>query len=134
MSVAACAFASSIAREAPSLSAVIAAIASSRPAGAMDPRLSAVVRIPVPSAFVSTSASPGCAPALVTMRAGSTTPVTAMPYFGSASLMVWPPRIATPAARATLEPPSKMRAKISRSRSSGKATMFSALIGRPPIA
>ena len=57
-------------------------------------------------------------------------PVTAIPYFGSASLIVWPPRIATPAARATREPPFRMRARIARSRSSGNAAMLSAVSGR----
>jgi hypothetical protein len=88
ISVAACAPAASIASAARSLSVVIAATASSSSSGAIASRLRAVVRMPVPSGLVSTSASPIRAPALVTICCGPTIPVTAMPYFGSASLIV----------------------------------------------
>jgi len=66
--------------------------------GAMtDTCLSAVAKIPVPSGFVRISTSSGRAPALVTICLGSIVPVTAMPNFGSSSLIVCPPIIATPA-------------------------------------
>ena len=112
---------------APSLSVVIQPTASSDRVGAIAPRLSAVVKMPVPNGLVSTSTSPGRASALVTMRRGSTTPVIAIPYFGSSSLIVWPPRIGDAGlprdGRAALE---DCATRIARSRSSGKATMLRA--------
>ncbi len=59
----------------------------------------------MPIGLVSTRASPGRAPALVVMRSGCTSPITAMPYFGSGSSMEWPPSTKAPAARATSAPP-----------------------------
>ena len=100
-SVAACALHRSMASDALAFEVVIHRTASCNACSGMRSRLHAVVRIPVPSGLVNTSASPGRAPALVTMRAGCTTPVTAMPYFGSGSLIVCPPSTATPASRAT---------------------------------
>jgi len=49
------------------------------------PRLMAVVAMPEPSGLVRRSTSPGLPPALVRIRRGCTTPVTAIPYFGSGS-------------------------------------------------
>ena len=94
----------------------------------------AVEMIPVPIGFVSTSRSPGLADELVIMRSGWMKPVTAMPYFGSSSVTVWPPMIVTPASAAFSAPPRKMVAKTSNGRSSGIAATFSAVTGRPPIA
>ena len=96
--------------------------------------LAAVEMMPVPMGLVSTSLSPGLAFAFVTILSGAMRPVTAMPYFGSASFTVCPPAMSTPASLAASAPPSKMRPRIFRSRSSGKQTMFKARIGFPPIA
>ena len=48
----------------------------------------AVEMMPVPRGLVSTSASPGRAPALSTILSGCTTPVTDMPYLGSRSFQL----------------------------------------------
>jgi hypothetical protein len=45
---------------------------------------------PTPSGLVSVSGRPAAAASLRSSRAGSTSPVTAMPYFGSGSSMLWP--------------------------------------------
>ena len=64
-------------------------------------RLNAVIRIPVPSALLSTSASPTCAPTLRTIRRGSITPVIAIPNFTSSSRYgVAANDLPTPASRA----------------------------------
>ena len=62
------------------------------------PALWAVVRIPTPRGLVSTNTSPGLAPALVSTRSGWTKPVTARPYLGSWSKMLWPPVMMHPAS------------------------------------
>ncbi len=99
------------------------------------PALIAVEMSPRPSGFVRYSRSPGRISELRTSRSGATSPVTAMPYFGSASRIEWPPTTATPASAATAAPPSRTRASRSSGRSStGHATRFSAVSGRPPIA
>ena len=66
----------------------IQSTASSTSSGAAIPRLSAVVVTPKPNGLVSTSRSPGRAPALVMARAGSTKPITTSPNFGSRSCTV----------------------------------------------
>ena len=83
------------------LSVVITVDGRGRAALARRPRLSAVDTAPAPSGLVSTSASPARPPALVSTSSGCTIPVTARPYFGSASSIEWPPTIATPASAAT---------------------------------
>ena len=62
------------------------------PPGGAAPRFGAVTTAPAPSGLVRTRASPGRPPALVRIRSGWTTPVTAMPYLGSGSSIEWPPR------------------------------------------
>ena len=96
--------------------------------------LPAVVMIPVPIGFVSTSESPGRAPALVICSPGPIRPVTAMPYFGSLSSTVCPPTTSIPASTALDAPPLRMRPRISLGSSTGKPTMFRANSGWPPIA
>ena len=61
-------------------------------------RFTAVVSTPVPIGLVSTSTSPGRAPALVMTRSGWIVPVTNSPNFGSSSTIEWPPAMAMPAA------------------------------------
>ena len=60
--------------------------------------LAAVVRTPMPMGLVKRSASPGFAPELVSIRSGWTKPVTARPYLGSSSRMLWPPVMRAPAS------------------------------------
>ena len=58
-----------------------------------------------------------------------------MPYFGSGSSMLWPPRIGAPASRAVSAPPRSTSPSISiGSVPTGQPTRFSAKSGRPPIA
>ena len=52
----------------------------------------------MPMGFVSNSTSPGRAPELVSTRSGWTKPVTARPYLGSSSRMLWPPVMSAPAS------------------------------------
>ena len=52
---------------------------------------------PPPIGFVRTRASPGRRRRCVSTRPGSTVPMTARPYFGSASSIEWPPTTRTPA-------------------------------------
>ena len=95
----------------------------------------AVEITPEPSGFVSTSALPGRSPALVSMRLGSTSPTTAIPYFGSGSSTVWPPPTTKPQARAASSPPAST--SLSRSLDSSwefQATRFKASSGFPPMA
>ena len=63
----------------------IVATAPASVASSVTPALAAVVMIPLPSGLVSTRSSPAAVAALVTIRPGWTTPVTARPYFGSRS-------------------------------------------------
>ena len=63
---------------------------------------------PVPSGLVRKRRSPGRAPALVRMRSGWIVPVTQRPYFGSASVTVWPPAMTAPASATLSAPPAKM--------------------------
>ena len=109
--------------------------AAASSASSASPRLRAVTIAPPPSGLVSTSASPARPPALVTIRKGWTAPVTASPYFGSGSSIEWPPTTSAPARRTTSSPPRSTAASGSGpSVSSGQATRFSAVSGRPPIA
>ena len=79
------------------------------------------------SAWSGRARRPRDAVELRTTRSGCTTPVTAMPYFGSGSSIEWPPTIATPAAPATSAPPRRISARVAAPRrSSEKATRFSA--------
>ncbi len=111
------------------------ATAASVTASGASSALMAVVMIPMPSGLVRIRSWPGRSPALVSMRAGSTTPVTAMPYLGSGSSMVWPPTTAKPASEAISRPP----ARTSPSRAEPRASLFQptrlrAKIGVPPMA
>ena len=87
-----------IASEAARFSVAMVSTAVCRASGGAAPALQAVVMMPVPMGLVSTSASPGWAPALVTCRPGSTSPTTDRPYFGSLSSTVWPPAMRQPAS------------------------------------
>ena len=66
----------------------------SNPVGDLDRARTAPLKIenalitPVPSGLVRINTSPGSAPLFVMIRAGSTIPVTASPYFGSSSFIV----------------------------------------------
>jgi hypothetical protein len=62
------------------------------------PLFIAVHKIPVPKGFVKTSISPGCAPLFLIILAGWTMPLTTIPYLGSGSSMVCPPRMGMPAS------------------------------------
>jgi hypothetical protein len=67
------------------LSATIDATAS----GKLSPvALWRLFSIPTPSGFVRLIGSPGRAASIRRIRSGSTTPVTASPYFGSGSSML----------------------------------------------
>ena len=91
---------------------------------------------PLGSGIATTAIKQGIAsPELVRIRRGCTTPVTAMPYFGSGSSTEWPPRMGMPASSALLCPPSRMRASVSTGSAwVGKATRFRAKSGRAPMA
>ena len=88
----------------------------------------------MPSRFVSTSRSPGRAPPLRSSLSGCAAPMTASPYLGSGSRIVWPPASVPPASRTLAEAPAKISVMTSRGRSSGKAAIDSANRTRPPIA
>ncbi len=113
---------------------IMESVATLTPASSKSCALKAVVRTPVPSAFVSTSASPACAPALASMRSSSTKPVTARPNLGSWSLMEWPPATMTPASRHLSAPPARICPATSSPRQLGKHSRFKASAGRPPMA
>ena len=100
------------------LSVVITSSAAAAVAAGTTPRFSAVETTPPPTGFVRNNASPARAVELRTTRSGCTVPVTASPYFGSASSIEWPPTIATPAAAATSEPPRRISWSGIRPRSS----------------
>ena len=78
--------------------------------------------------------SPGRAPPLRRSRSGWAAPITASPYFGSGSRIVWPPARVPPASRTLAAAPSKTAASVSRGRSSGNAAIDRAKRTRPPIA
>ncbi len=99
------------------------------------PCLMAVEIMPSPSGFVRISVAPAGTRELRAIRSGCTRPSATIPYFGSGSVIEWPPTTGMPAAAATSRPPRRTSPSISSGRSStGHATMFSAKIGRPPIA
>ena len=133
-SVAACASRSARASAAALLSVTIESVATLSPASSSSPALWAVVRMPVPSAFVSTSASPSRAPALASIRASGTKPVTARPYLGSWSLIEWPPATTQPASRHRSAPPARIWPATSMPRQLGKHSRLSASVGAPPMA
>ncbi|CNI77487.1 Uncharacterised protein [Mycobacterium tuberculosis] len=90
---------------------------------------------PTPSGLVKVSGRPGAAASLRSSRAGSATPVTAIPYLGSGSSMEWPPMTGQPASDATANPPrSTSVISSSGSTSRGQPTRLIATIGRPPMA
>ena len=78
--------------------------------------------------------SPGRAPPLRSSRSGWAAPITASPYFGSGSRIVWPPASVPPASRTLAAAPSKTAASVSRGSSSGNAAIDRAKRTRPPIA
>ena len=118
-----------------SFSVVITSTAAASASSDASPFFSDVVTAPAPTGLVRTSASPERPRAFVITSAGSTTPVTAMPYLGSGSSIVCPPTIATPASCATSAPPrSTSPSNSDPSSATDHATRFSALTGRPPIA
>ncbi len=88
-------------------------IARATSSSSASPRLIAVATVPAPSGLVSTSASPGAPPALVSTASGWTVPVTASPYFGSGSSIEWPPTTLAPAAATASAPPRRISASVS---------------------
>ena len=80
------------------------------------------------------SASPGRAPFFGQIPFGWTVPITASPYFGSASRIVWPPVSSPPAARTCASAAAKIAPSISIGSSSGNAAIESARSGVPPMA
>ena len=89
----------------PSIAVARSAVAASGPGDARD------TRMPVPSRFVSTSRSPGRAPPLRISLSGWAAPMTARPYLGSGSRIVWPPASVPPASRTFAEAPAKIAAQ-----------------------
>mmetsp|Transcript_53732 Transcript_53732/g.138415 ORF Transcript_53732/g.138415 Transcript_53732/m.138415 type:complete len:289 (-) Transcript_53732:260-1126(-) len=103
--------------------------------GEAAPRFSAVLKMPVPSGFVSTNTSPSRIALFFLIFFGWTMPMTARPYFGSVSSTEWPPRIWIPASWHLLWPPRRISSRTDiGSRCEGKPTMFSAKSGVAPIA
>ena len=98
------------------------------------PFLYPVMIKPVPSGFVRKSVSPGRAPFFGQIASGCTVPITARPYFGSVSRIVWPPASSPPAARTWASAAAKISASISIGSSSGNAAIERASSGVPPIA
>ena len=97
--------------------------------------LIAVAITPEPIGLVRTSASPARAELLVTILAGSTSPMATSPYFGSSSSTLCPPRIGTPTDRMTSEPPRMISSIMpSERRRRGKPTRFRTKSGFAPIA
>jgi len=110
------------------------AAASALPSGER-PIWAAKPRIPVPSALVRTRQSPTRAAALVMMRRGSISPVTAKPALISRSRMLCPPITATPASAILSIPPRRIwRISSSGRERAGKPITESAVMGRPPMA
>ena len=95
----------------------------------------AVVSTPLPMAFVSMRRSPSFAEELESTLSGLTNPVTASPYFGSGSSMVWPPQSMAPASSTLSAPPASIAFTASwGSFFDGKQNRLSASLGVPPIA
>ncbi len=91
----------------------------------------------MPIGFVSTSASPGCNPALRISAPRSTSPFIANPSDNSAPSLVWPPTSAQPASRSTVFAPAIISERSASTLSSspyGTVAMASAVNGSPPIA
>ena len=128
-SVTACGPTARSAAAASRLSVVIEATAAASVSGGAASCRRALATTPVPSPLVSTSTSPGRPPAFVQIASGCTVPVTARPYFGSGSVIVWPPTTAMPASRATSAPPRMMAPAMAWSRSPGMPAMASANSG-----
>ena len=136
MSVAAFTPTSVIARAASRLSIVIQRIDSVMSGGSRRRKVvrllearNALTRIPLPIGFVRRSVSPIFAVEFRTILSTATTPVTASPYFGTSSMIVWPPATGNPASRAFSAPPRK----ISSSTSSGRTSVGNAAIANPKI-
>ncbi len=90
---------------------------------------------PLPSGLVRQSGVPGVPLSSRIRWSTSTVPVTASPYFGSASSMLCPPARWQPAAAAMSWPPrSTSRATSMGSCSRGQASRLSATSGVPPMA
>ena len=120
---------------APALSSVMDATAAAMTSAGAFPPLSAVATTPVPIALVRISWSPGAARSMVSSAAGWARPVTARPYLGTGSSIVWPPATKHPARAATSAPPRSTWPKMARSSPSpGQAARLTANSGRPPIA
>ncbi len=90
--------------------------------------------IPVPSGLVSTSRSPGRAPALVIGFA--TKPVTANPYLGSGSSIECPPTIVVPLDCITSAPPRRTSRRMleGQARFAARPPLAERVIGLPPMA
>src|SRR3954469_3018110 len=78
--------------------------------------------------------SPARAPPLRNRRSGCAAPITASPYLGSTSRIVWPPASIPPASRTLPAAASKTVASAACGKPSGKTAMDSANRTRPPIA
>ena len=120
--------------EAARLSVRIWAIAASRCASEIRPCRRPLTSSPVPSRFVRSSTSPGRAPPFRNRRSGCAAPITASPYFGSESRIVWPPASTPPASRTLAAAASNTAAIAAFGKLSGKAAIDSANSTRPPIA
>ena len=125
---------SCITAEALSFKVFIERITSITSSGFIFSLFNAVVTTPVPTGFVRTSLSPSLAPAFVTTLLGCTRPVTDNPYFISLSSTEWPPIKRTPASFSLSVLPLIISSSIDRSSPAGKATIFMASFGIPPIA
>ena len=107
---------------------------SAAPAAAESTRPARMV-MPMPSGLVSTSASPGFAPALRVTFASSTTPVTDRPYSGMSWSIEWPPAMTAPASATFSAPPRRISSRTAPGRTFiGNATTARARIGRPRMA
>ena len=135
MSVAVVTPAAVMASAAARLRARMESSASASPSAGARPIWRAKLSVPVPMGLVRTSRSPGLALLFTVILRGSTTPVTAKPNLISRSLMLWPPRRATPASRSLSTPPWSIRFMMrGLSDSMGKATIDRAVRGLPPMA
>ena len=90
---------------------------------------------PVPSGLVSDRGWPARPASIRSSRSGWASPVTAMPYLGSGSSMLWPPATWQLAARAASRPPrSTSAARSALSTSRGQPSRLTATSGSPPTA
>ena len=113
---------------------VIRRQASSMPSWEASSPLWAVDSTPMPRGLVSSSTSPAWAPLLVSTRSGWTNPVTASPYLGSSSKMLWPPVMRQPASYTLSYPPRSIWWTASPGMSLGTHMRFRASLGSPPMA